>query len=395
VIASVPVTRGASHSSCRAHRPPHASLQALAWGVLLATACSAPSTNPSEPRALSAEVRSVGVTAEGATSEVHTVRVSASHGRVLVISTYHLDAFDTAGNHLASIGRVGDGPGEFRSTSYSGWGPDGAWIFDSRANRLVLLDPDLIRVRATRHAPTFTTATNLPIGLSVILGRLPSEHFVVRGLLRDDLPDGFGQGIRRGTATTAFVVSDTLGEVKRILGAMPYPSECDGAIAVPGCQLSIATISDDGRRLVWIEGIGIESNARLLRITRAAPDTGQADTTLIRLPAAPYESRRRDSVSALLTARGVPPRTIEAASFPPLFLAVSIARAGNDGVLWLGGPADSLGRPWTILDSLNHVIGKLHLDRELAVGGVSHDGAWAARDLPDGRAELVRITIAR
>lgn len=362
---------------------------------LAVTACVPPKKVHHEVPELRFEARVTGYSNASFPSSVQTVRHDPLTERVMVLNTDHLDVFTEDGELLGSLGGAGDGPGEFRSMLYSGFGPDGPWVFDIRANRIAEIDLVPLRVRRTRHAPTTARAQNLPVALSAILARLGDEKWLFRGLVQADLVDGLGVRIQRRPGSVFFVIANSNGEVERVLLHGYAAEECRGEISPPGCQHSVAAVSDNGSRLVWIEGVTIEDASRLMRITRVSTTTGITETVVIQLTAPRFEMHHRDSVRAMLLKRGVGRGAVEAAVFPPLFLAVSIARAGNDGVLWLGGPVDSLGRPWTILDSLNQLVGKLYLDRELAVGGVSHDGAWAARDLSDGRAELMRITIAR
>ena len=50
--------------------------------------------------------------------------------------------FDAAGTPLGSVGREGEGPGEFRRPIRGGWFGDTLWVSDTQINRITLIGPD-------------------------------------------------------------------------------------------------------------------------------------------------------------------------------------------------------------------------------------------------------------
>lgn len=77
--------------------------------------------------------------------------------------------FDAQGRFLARLGRSGDGPGEFRSASWIGVGPnDSVYVIDQVTARLTVLDSEYNVVRTARVPPNIWTAVRLRDGRIVI-----------------------------------------------------------------------------------------------------------------------------------------------------------------------------------------------------------------------------------
>jgi hypothetical protein len=57
--------------------------------------------------------------------------------------------FDSGGVALATVGRAGEGPGEFRGLNQAGWMGDTLWVSDGRLNRVTFISPDLSVARTT------------------------------------------------------------------------------------------------------------------------------------------------------------------------------------------------------------------------------------------------------
>jgi hypothetical protein len=87
----------------------------------------------------------IGVAEGSATLELSGVvgAVRLSDGRIVIANggTDELRFFDAAGNHVQTVGRDGEGPGEFRAISFIGRLPgDTLLIYDTRLRRVSLFD---------------------------------------------------------------------------------------------------------------------------------------------------------------------------------------------------------------------------------------------------------------
>src|SRR5690606_11839042 len=58
--------------------------------------------------------------------------------------------FGPGGALLASFGRLGDGPGEFRGLTFLGPRSDSLWLFDQRQLRITVHDPQQLGFRVAR-----------------------------------------------------------------------------------------------------------------------------------------------------------------------------------------------------------------------------------------------------
>ena len=65
----------------------------------------------------------------------------AGHVYVLDNVAQEVRVFDRTGEYVRTLGRPGEGPGEFRGANGMGWGPDGLlWVVDQRLNRFTSFD---------------------------------------------------------------------------------------------------------------------------------------------------------------------------------------------------------------------------------------------------------------
>jgi hypothetical protein len=78
--------------------------------------------------------------------------------------------FSSTGRFVRTVGRTGDGPGEFRSATLATFGPgDSVWIFDSQLMRATVLDSSL------RYARSFRVVASPPLDLVVF----PDSRIVI------------------------------------------------------------------------------------------------------------------------------------------------------------------------------------------------------------------------
>ncbi len=80
-------------------------------------------------------------------------------GRILVSGTRQseISVFDSTGKFLRTLGREGEGPGEYRSIRHIGVGSRYIHVFDFRAGR-TMLNHDFVVVRTDRFPGTITSA---------------------------------------------------------------------------------------------------------------------------------------------------------------------------------------------------------------------------------------------
>ncbi len=71
-------------------------------------------------------------------------------GRILVSGDAEISVFDSTGRYLRTVGRQGEGPGEYGSIAHIAVGPRYIHVFDSQQERRTMLDHDFEVVRTDR-----------------------------------------------------------------------------------------------------------------------------------------------------------------------------------------------------------------------------------------------------
>jgi hypothetical protein len=132
-------------------------------------------------------------------------------GRYVVANSGASDVryYDAEGLHLATVGRQGEGPGEFRSVNSLIRGPaDSLIVYDNQARRFSMISPEAAFVRDFRFAEAD--------GVSMVIGRTPSGEYVslptgIRGS-PGELPNGLVRSDQVVTLHSAEgAIIDTIG----------------------------------------------------------------------------------------------------------------------------------------------------------------------------------------
>ncbi|UCF20105.1 MAG: hypothetical protein JSU87_01475 [Gemmatimonadota bacterium] len=125
-------------------------------------------------------------------------------GRVVVADggSSEIRFFDPSGQHLFTIGRRGEAPGEYRYIDGLGYGPgDSIWVFDYGTRRFTVLDADGKLVRTLTLGPELSN-----VGA---VGRLADGSFVVREYWSAAAQSGaIKMGLGRDPAAVALYTGD-------------------------------------------------------------------------------------------------------------------------------------------------------------------------------------------
>jgi hypothetical protein len=126
---------------------------------------------------------------------------------VFINKDQQLRFYDAAGKRLATFGRVGSGPGEFRRANVMGWFADTLWLYDSDQRRVTFVSParQLLRSEVLNqslnamggYAPGTTPPPARPAppvdGAIVLFGVravIPDRYVGVASVNKGKLPDG-------------------------------------------------------------------------------------------------------------------------------------------------------------------------------------------------------------
>lgn len=297
--------------------------------------------------------------------------VRVTDGRLIVgnAGTSELRVYDSEGHHLRSVGRDGEGPGEFRNIR-------GVWRY--RTDSLVVYDPSLRRVSVFDVDPSFTRSFPLASpgdGLAPSLsGVFPDGSFLVRGSAPVTPALGVGVHRRPGPVLrygTAGSVGDTI--------AFAMGEEWVGIDATRGIVLMRRPFGRDsytavvGRNVAMVDGERFEIRIHtpqgdLLRRIRRSGDNRRITP----------EERSSFVQSQLATARSSEAarrvrewmEEVPMHAFYPVVTGMLVDTEVN---LWLGEPraAEEVARRYTVIDEEGQLLGQVTLPaglRPLEVG---------------------------
>lgn len=178
------------------HRPASVNLQpnrAIPQGTVLSLLLlPAPllAQTPMSSWALEETLRIGSVTGAVTFSEVSSLTVSPDGGRLYVAQPQQgsIQMFDAvSGESLRTIGRFGEGPGEFRRLTNLGWRADTLYATDLQLDRVAFFSPEGDHLRTTRSGITFQESVGRashPVGLSsagYLIGQIRYTSDVLAG----------------------------------------------------------------------------------------------------------------------------------------------------------------------------------------------------------------------
>ena len=149
-------------------------------------------------------------------------------GRYLIFRNNQLHVFDSAGSHVSTVGRAGEGPGEYRGVRRLNVAGDTIHLVDARNARWTTLSPTLQIIEQKRLAiGGFDAATRLPSGDWVVSAQVGT-------------PDRLGLPLH--------VISSD-GRLVRSFGAVTPKARIDVA------ELNSRLLTPAGRDRVWVSHI--------------------------------------------------------------------------------------------------------------------------------------------
>ncbi len=306
--------------------------------------------------------------------------------------------YDADGTRLASVGREGDGPGEFRYPQYIGFVGDSLWVWDSRHRRLSLFalgpEPRFLRDASVGGTSAHAGPDSLPM----------FERATPRGVYAD------------GTILAA-VTGSLDPELLSSVGNVQYVrTTVEGEVRYPVARVlrppNLVTVSRDlgngrttgmGTPLPWVmrsyvvagsdpEDVAVvrtaadaETSLATVSVTRLA---GQ-DTSWItefRIRAHPITGERADSAVDAVVSRISDAQQAEwnmrneyrnRVTFPPVVPPLSEVLLGADGSVWVGltPVPDYPDGTWIVLD------GDGHPSTRVTIAGDGREVVQASRDV--------------
>lgn len=339
--------------------------------------------------------------------------------------------FDSGGAAVITLGRNGDGPGEFRSISRIGWSGDTLWVIDSQLKRVTFFsrDGDVFRTEGApmQAQPLAGKVDRFPEFRSAsAVARLPDGSFIVYAHLTAGGPTSPLWG--RTAMTYLRTAAD--GSILHLVASVPditnheqyayYHTFADGSRKgrpFPFAAPPEYEVSADGMYSVVRAVGGRDPATAFVRLTmiRSDGDTTYSKAYLvpaIALPRNVADSAIAATVSSMRDARGMRPsswtdgalRSAAAAwqeraedHVPPFFPPVpqnSPTVIGRDGSVWIPLRETAEGRPYLVLDAEGNAIGQPVFPASVRIAAADATVAWGVELDENDVPSLVRYRLS-
>lgn len=342
-----------------------------------------------------------------------TMMVVDGHGRMHVWQDddARIRRFEADGTELESVGRGGEGPGEFRMRSFGGMVGDTFWVSDPMLRRTTFFGPDgkLLRTQrwpfgVTRGEEYFAAG----VGVQPYIVEPGGTQIVRFGRgERTDLPSWW----KPSAAADVFLRVDSTGQFLKLLTTIPpsssgcrreliVPGRSPGTIMVPFCEHTFRIASIESDRIVYASPDSAAGQGRYaVRATRL--DGRQLYSIRVaerpvRIPREVADSARRD----LMRPRPRPPevqRAIERSygrmRFPDFYPPLSSLFVGRDGTAWIGLRASAGDRQWLVIAPDGKERGTLTLPASFRMSAADGNRIWGTSLDEDDLPSVVRYRI--
>jgi hypothetical protein len=359
--------------------------------LLIACEADEPARQPGPLWALSREAVAGAGDGPDALTQVSGLTVS-SDGTVFVAQRQDglVRAYDRRGRFVGSIGRPGEGPGEFDTPSSLGWRGDTLWVQDSGNRRISFFHADGTFIRSL----AFTRADSLTDGRPHIPGHVLADGSVL-GIWQAPLHQLAG----RGPVSVPLVRFTENGDPTALLGRFERRNQFSmvkkGTSVTYGPQpfsdSQIMGVAPDGSSVLLVTRDAAVSPDRATFGIRRIDPSGHVVLDR-RFPYAPIRVRDAlvDSTVAAMSdnlgSSGI--RTPSAAALrrelrehlyiPRYLTPITSLVLGRDGTIWLR--REETGSKtvwWQVLDPGGQVIASLRLPSDLSVYYADRTQLWA------------------
>ncbi|MEO7355824.1 MAG: hypothetical protein ABIZ70_15855 [Gemmatimonadales bacterium] len=364
------------------------------------------------PRTLSV-VRDLLIPADKADlSEAFIIAISPrGHIAVPQPGDGHIKVFSPTGA-MTTVGRTGEGPGEFRRANRVGYLGDSLWALDVGTSRISLFGPDLKLARSFAEPFSAMKAMQAPAGVERPVITFLSQAVLSNGDLR--AVASWHQGAPRpawaadvDSGATLLVRISPLGAYQRRLAVHPK-SRCtisytvaggSGSTRIPFCA---ARVSTDWDATIGIAMVDTPEPRGTNAHYRVAVIRERGDTLFDRsypFTAIPVTKGALDSVEAsdAESRKGVPPSFAQGmpkpkpeSTYPPVRRVV----LGRDNTVWLELRTTSGGHRWLVLDPRGNQVGLVQLPYEVTLRVAERGMFWGVATDEDGLQGIVRYRVA-
>lgn len=335
-------------------------------------------------------------------------------GRILVWQgdDARILVFDSHGARIGSIGRAGEGPGEFRALTLGGFRGEDLWVSDPILRRTSFFNAQGQFIGSMRWPSQLGEGKD---AVAPMFGVQPhamhatgSEFTVVSLPARIPMPSWWPWPDQR----TGLILADSVGRLRRTIMALPdpIPDRCfvryvaartgPGVLRAPFCFDGMAAVASDGSRVASVTFSPSDASGATMRL-RVALASGVVDVDRalalepVRIPRAAADSARavflRDPGPY-----GIQPEkraAVRNLRVPEFFPPIRDLVVGLDGTLWLGRWPVGRTRSWLVLDERGNRRGRVELPATLRVHAASTTQVWGTQRDRDGIPSIVRYRV--
>lgn len=276
--------------------------------------------------------------------------------------------FDPAGRVKASIGRRGDGPGEFRLPQLLGHRGDTVWVYDYVHSRVTRFDADGVLlgiVNLTPPLPTGVAVGDLPDGSLVLMGQWQSNRARnAQGLMRDSVA----------------VIRYANGQRQDTIAVVPGREFMQHADATGRMVMSAAPLGRRASATTWNDAIVVGSQDH--HSLRVLGTDGRGERIIrwrgpdLALSRQDVEEWIHDRVaSAPAEQRAELRAMLENSAVPKSRPAYGRMLVSADGELWVSGyePPDAASASWDVFTRDGTWLGTVRNPERLRLLDVGHD----------------------
>ncbi len=314
----------------------------------------------------------------------------SSNGTIAVLQSqdHVVHFFDSTGSLIATVGREGEGPGEFRTLVRAGWKADSLWVSDPLVSRVTLLSPEgkLLRTlpRLASVSPLAQDSTSLPtFGFVFPYAVYDGDSMLMTAQSGDPRAEALG-------GMPLLKVSPD-GWIRRVVTLLPV---FESSVRVPLPRGGVASAPVPYfPRLLW----GVSPNGRVIaKLVTNIVDGSQGSLMVTLINAEDDESSRReipfvgvpiphhaiDSVIRVRienATRSEVKRVYETEVrdlVPDVYPPVEELVVDNDHRVWLGLRPTSRGKPWLVLDAAGVATALVALPVNSSVQAADGNRVW-------------------
>ena len=365
--------------------------------VLLAFAAKASAQAPRQAATVIKELVPAGVL------EIDDVRGAVAMKNGDLVLTQHLDGHllvIAANGSIDTIGRRGEGPGEFGTPGSIGLMGDTLWVGDVGLRRTTFFGPGY---RVVRTLPYPTSAAASSAGWPTWYALLPMAYhpggFVLAAGLYDEKAPRTARIAPADWGGTPLLRLTPEGAIQKVVTWLPGAT-CTAEVPVergttlvriPFCRGAISHITSDGSRIAAANCVEADRRTATCRIRIVSAMGDALVTREVSIPLVAIPGPVRDSAGAAAGSG----KTIDAVmrriprNYPPIYRILN----GSDGSTWIEVHGPSGSGEWWMMDSRGDLRLRVKVPRSVDVLAADRQGLTGLEIRDDGESRLLRFAV--